>query len=152
MLVYSNCSLTVALNVFFLFGVCSEFDIAAFVLFVGDVYIAGRQKKQWVFVTDGSISESRSEGLNDSLLAICFCSPHVDDQSDAPLNYNLAGSTVCNVLSQQSLMSLIFRSCSIWYKPKTTIVMFNTAGNLKKTNRVTGCHFCVLNLNRSEFL
>ncbi|KAL6228135.1 hypothetical protein ACLB2K_002089 [Fragaria x ananassa] len=80
----------------------SEFDIAAFVLFVGDVYIADHQKKQWVFVTDGSISESRSEGLNDSLLAICFCSPHVDDQSDPPLNYNLAGSTVgfCNLIKR----------------------------------------------------
>ncbi|KAM5558573.1 protein BREAST CANCER SUSCEPTIBILITY 2 [Rosa sericea] len=80
----------------------SEFDIAAFVVFVGEVYITGHQKKQWVFLTDGSISESKSEELNDSLLAICFCSPHIDDQSDAPINYNLAGSTVgfCNLIKR----------------------------------------------------
>jgi breast cancer 2 susceptibility protein len=98
---------------------CSEFDIAAFVVFVGEAYIAAHQKKQWVFVTDGSISESKSEKLNDSLLAICFCSPYIDDHSDAPINYNLAGSTVCNVPSKQSL---IFGSGLIWYNLKRTIV------------------------------
>ncbi|XP_050382987.1 protein BREAST CANCER SUSCEPTIBILITY 2 homolog A-like [Argentina anserina] len=80
----------------------SDFDIAAFVVFVGDVYTAGHQKKQWVFVTDGSISVSKSEELNNSLLAICFCSPHIDDQPDAPINYNLTGSTVgfCNLIKR----------------------------------------------------
>lgn len=79
---------------------CSEFDIAASVVFVGEAYIAAQQKKQWVFVTDGSKSELKSEGLCDSLLAICFSSPCIDNVSNAPINYNLTGSTVCNVSSQ----------------------------------------------------
>ncbi|KAH0987852.1 hypothetical protein GBA52_015029 [Prunus armeniaca] len=77
----------------------SEFDIAAFVVFVGEVYIAAHQKKQWVFVTDGSISELNSEESCDSLLAVCFCSPYIGVDSVAPINYNLTGTTVgfCNL-------------------------------------------------------
>lgn len=50
--------------------------------------------KQWVFVTDSSIAELQSEDFSDCLLAICFCSPYIDDDSFAPFNRNLAGSTV----------------------------------------------------------
>ncbi|CAK9150441.1 unnamed protein product [Ilex paraguariensis] len=71
----------------------SEFDIAAFVVYVGEMYTAAYQKKQWVFVTDGSISELQSKEPYNSLLAISFCSPSCD--SFAPINFNLAGSTVC---------------------------------------------------------
>ncbi|KAM1181415.1 hypothetical protein FF1_000013 [Malus domestica] len=81
----------------------SEFDIAASVVFVGEAYIAAQQKKQWVFVTDGSKSELKSEGLCDSLLAICFSSPYIDNVSNAPINYNLTGSTVgfCNLTKRE---------------------------------------------------
>jgi len=74
----------------------SEFDIAAYVVHVGRVYTSNQQKKQWVFVTDGSIMNGlQSEKLINSLLAICFCSPLIDHDSSFPLfNYNLAGSTV----------------------------------------------------------
>lgn len=72
----------------------SEFDIAALVVHVGEVYTAAHQKRQWVFVTDSSISELQSEKLSNSLLAISFCSSYIDDNSYAPINYNLAGSTV----------------------------------------------------------
>ncbi|GAV76884.1 BRCA2 domain-containing protein/BRCA-2_OB1 domain-containing protein/BRCA-2_helical domain-containing protein [Cephalotus follicularis] len=80
----------------------SEFDIAAFVVHAGEVHTTGYQKKQWVFVTDGSISKFQSGELPNSLLAICFCSPYVDDDSFAPINYNLVGSTVgfCNLIKR----------------------------------------------------
>lgn len=73
----------------------SEFDIAAYVVHVGEVYTSSQQKKQWVFVTDGSIKHGlQSEKLINSLLAICFCTPSIDYDSFPPINYNLAGSTV----------------------------------------------------------
>ncbi|CAK7343756.1 unnamed protein product [Dovyalis caffra] len=71
-----------------------EFDIAALVLHIGEVYTAAQQKKQWVFVTDSSISTLDSEDMSKSLLAISFCSPYIDNDSFLPINYNLAGSTV----------------------------------------------------------
>lgn len=74
--------------------VLSEFDIAALVVSVGAVCSDTHQKKQWVFVTDGSISESQSEQTSNSLLAISFRSPHNECDSFAPINYNLAGSVV----------------------------------------------------------
>ncbi|KAK8665667.1 hypothetical protein V6N13_005829 [Hibiscus sabdariffa] len=79
----------------------SEFDIAAYVVYVGEVYTASHQKKQWVFVTDDSISDLQS-GLSNSLLAISFCSPSIDDDSFAPINSNLAGSMVgfCNLIKK----------------------------------------------------
>ena len=77
-----------------LHGYLSEFDIAALVVYVGEVYTDAHQKKQWVFVTDGSISVSHLEEPSNSLLAISFCSPYIDGDSFAPINNNLIGSTV----------------------------------------------------------
>ncbi|CAA0836257.1 Protein BREAST CANCER SUSCEPTIBILITY 2 homolog B [Striga hermonthica] len=68
-----------------------EFDIAAFIVYVGDVYRHGHQQKQWVFVTDGSTKEVYS---SDAILAINFCLPWVEFDSCAPVNYNAAGSVV----------------------------------------------------------
>ncbi|KAK7393765.1 hypothetical protein VNO78_22329 [Psophocarpus tetragonolobus] len=82
----------------------NEFDIAAHVVHVGGVYTSSQQKKQWVFVTDGSIMKGlQSEQLINSLLAICFCSPLIDYDSSPPINYNLAGSTVgfCNLIKRE---------------------------------------------------
>ncbi|XP_077214363.1 protein BREAST CANCER SUSCEPTIBILITY 2 homolog B-like isoform X3 [Tasmannia lanceolata] len=82
----------------------SEFDIAAVVVYVGEVYVSGHQKKQWVFMTDGSESgtELQSEGSSNSLLAVCFCSPVTDNDSLTPISYNLTGSIVgfCNLVKQ----------------------------------------------------
>ncbi|XP_021908727.1 protein BREAST CANCER SUSCEPTIBILITY 2 homolog B isoform X3 [Carica papaya] len=72
----------------------SEFDIAAWVLYVGEVYIDAQRRKQWVFVTDGSVSDIKSGEISNSLLAINFCSPCVDDDSFLQINHNLAGSLV----------------------------------------------------------
>ncbi|KAK7287026.1 hypothetical protein RJT34_22438 [Clitoria ternatea] len=80
-----------------------EFDIVAYVVHVGKVYTSSQQKKQWIFVTDGSIMSSQLEKLTSSLLAICFCSPLIDYDSFTPINYNLAGSTVgfCNLIKRE---------------------------------------------------
>lgn len=75
-------------------GFFSEFDIAGVVVFVGEVYTTAHKKKQWVFVTDGSIHDSHSKEPSYSLLAISFCSPYIDCESYMPINFNLAGSTV----------------------------------------------------------
>lgn len=79
----------------------SEFDIAGFIVYVGEVYTAIHQKKQWVFVTDGSISSFQSEDLSSSLLAINFFLP-CGEESLAPINQDLAGSTVgfCNIVKR----------------------------------------------------
>ena len=103
----------------------SEFDIAAFVVFVGEVYRAAHLKKQWVFVTDGSIAELQSEEFSNSLLAICFCSPYIDDDSFTPINCNLAGSTVskfyyfcCQFQNDTST----FGSHMIWYDQEKSLL------------------------------
>lgn len=82
----------------------SEFDIAALVVYVGEVYKAANQKKQWIFVTDGSVSDLHLEtSSSKSLLAISFCSPSIDQDSYAPVNHNLAGSTIgfCNLIKRE---------------------------------------------------
>ncbi|KAJ8503827.1 hypothetical protein OPV22_004713 [Ensete ventricosum] len=58
----------------------SEFDIAAMILHVEDVCMSGRQKKQWIFVTDGCncSSTSQYQEQHDCLLAVSFSSPIVD--------------------------------------------------------------------------
>ncbi|XP_058000163.1 protein BREAST CANCER SUSCEPTIBILITY 2 homolog B isoform X2 [Hevea brasiliensis] len=71
----------------------SEFDTAAYIVHVGEVYTTAQWKKQWVFVTDNSLSTLESEEISNSLLAISFCSPYIDGDSFSPINYNLAGST-----------------------------------------------------------
>ncbi|XP_022159315.1 protein BREAST CANCER SUSCEPTIBILITY 2 homolog B-like isoform X2 [Momordica charantia] len=75
----------------------SEFDVVAMVIHVGEVFTTAHQKKQWIFVADGSIFESHS-GLSNSLLAISFCSPYVGDESFVPMNCNLVGSTAFVIL------------------------------------------------------
>ncbi|XP_010037674.2 protein BREAST CANCER SUSCEPTIBILITY 2 homolog B isoform X2 [Eucalyptus grandis] len=80
----------------------SEFDIAAFVLYVGEVYTMANQKRQWIFVTDGSKVEKQAGEYDTSLLAISFFFPPTDDNSFVPINYNLVGSTVgfCNLIKR----------------------------------------------------
>ncbi|KAL4189586.1 hypothetical protein AMTRI_Chr08g207900 [Amborella trichopoda] len=83
----------------------SEFDFAGVVVFVGEPYVCGNHKKQWVFTTDGSEAWSGSESdvLAQALLAISFSMPIADTGSFAPANYTLAGSTVgfCNLLKRE---------------------------------------------------
>ncbi|XP_026440082.1 protein BREAST CANCER SUSCEPTIBILITY 2 homolog B-like [Papaver somniferum] len=85
-------------------SLASEFDIAAVVVYVGESYTSGHQKKQWVFVTDDSMSGSKSlaEGSSNCLLAISFCSPSMGKDSFASISYTLEGSTVgfCNLVKR----------------------------------------------------
>ncbi|KNA09601.1 hypothetical protein SOVF_152150 isoform A [Spinacia oleracea] len=80
----------------------SEFDTAVLVLHVGLEYISGQQKRQWVFVTDGSLCERQTEVSTISLLAISYCSQCSDDDSISPINNNLVGSIVgfCNLVKR----------------------------------------------------
>ncbi|CAN0927860.1 Protein BREAST CANCER SUSCEPTIBILITY 2 homolog B [Linum grandiflorum] len=80
----------------------SEFDIAAVVVHVGEVYGTGSYAKQWVFVTDNSISTLNSEAAN-SLLVLSFNAPSIDNDSAKPVNQNLAGSIVgfCNIIKRK---------------------------------------------------
>ncbi|KAL0555703.1 hypothetical protein IC582_009658 [Cucumis melo] len=80
----------------------SEFDVVAIIVHVGEVFAAAQQKKQWIFVADGYVSEPHSEGISNSLLAISFCSQYADDESFVPMNINLTGSTAgfCNLIKR----------------------------------------------------
>ncbi|RAL49003.1 hypothetical protein DM860_001323 [Cuscuta australis] len=70
--------------------VSSEIDIAALVIYVGELYTVAHQKKQWVFVTDGSRT-----AFSDSLLAISFSLANTENELFASELCNLAGSVVC---------------------------------------------------------
>ncbi|CAN6804797.1 unnamed protein product [Brassica oleracea] len=80
----------------------SEFDIAAYVVYVGNVYTDVEQKKQWVFVTDGSTQRSRSGEISNSLLAISFSTPSMDDLPTPHISHSLVGSVVgfCNLIKR----------------------------------------------------
>ncbi|KAJ0235023.1 Protein BREAST CANCER SUSCEPTIBILITY 2 B [Hirschfeldia incana] len=80
----------------------SEFDIAAYVVYVGNVYTDVEQKKQWVFVTDGSTQHSRSGEISNSLLAISFSTPSKDDLPTPHISQSLVGSVVgfCNLIKR----------------------------------------------------
>ncbi|CAM8967906.1 unnamed protein product [Rhodiola kirilowii] len=83
-------------------SVSSEFDMAGVVVYIGEVFRAANQNKQWMFVTDCSISDLSSDELSHSLLAINFCVPEHDDNLTAPINSNLVGSTLgfCNIVKE----------------------------------------------------
>ncbi|CAN8237617.1 unnamed protein product [Cochlearia groenlandica] len=79
----------------------SEFDIAAYVVYVGDAYTDVEVKKQWVFVTDGSTKYSQSGEPTNSLLAISFSTPYMDDISVPRISHNLVGSVgFCNLIKR----------------------------------------------------
>ncbi|KAJ4782388.1 Breast cancer type 2 susceptibility protein-like protein [Rhynchospora pubera] len=77
----------------------SEFDIAAVVLLVGDVYLSGQQKRQWIFMTDGSGSKSEfgmeTGEICKFIVAVSFFSPVTEDDCSSELfSKRLEGSTV----------------------------------------------------------
>ncbi|KAL0709074.1 hypothetical protein Bca4012_016052 [Brassica carinata] len=79
-----------------------EFDIAAYVVYVGNVFTDVEQKKQWVFVTDGSTQHSRSGEISNNLLAIRFSTPSMDDLPTPQISHSLVGSVVgfCNLIKR----------------------------------------------------
>ncbi|VVB12844.1 unnamed protein product [Arabis nemorensis] len=82
--------------------ISSEFDIAAYVLYVGDAYTDVQQTRQWVFVTDGSTQHSYSGEISNNLLAISFSAPSTNDLSIPQISNNLVGSVVgfCNLIKR----------------------------------------------------
>ena len=81
---------------------------------VGKAYTSGQQKKQWVFVTDGSIMKGlHSEKFTHTLLAICFCSPLIDHDLFPPINHNLVGSTVITLFYTSCYYCLNYRSWTV---------------------------------------
>ncbi|CAN8323419.1 unnamed protein product [Cochlearia groenlandica] len=82
----------------------SEFDIAVYVVYVGDAYTDAEQKKrQWVFATDGSNKYSESGEATNNLLAISFTTPYEEDISFPHISRNLVGSVVgfCNLIKSE---------------------------------------------------
>nr|GLL25656.1 protein BREAST CANCER SUSCEPTIBILITY 2 homolog B-like [Ipomoea trifida] len=75
----------------------SEFDIVALVIYVGELHTVARQKKQWVFVTDGT-----QTALDNSLLAISFSSVNTENESFAPEHSYPEGTVVsfCNLIKR----------------------------------------------------
>ncbi|XP_057542281.1 protein BREAST CANCER SUSCEPTIBILITY 2 homolog B-like isoform X1 [Amaranthus tricolor] len=73
--------------------VSSDFDTAVLVLHVGLEFLSGQHKKQWVFVTDGSVYKLQTEESTVSLMAIIFSTQCTDD-CISPINSNLVGSIV----------------------------------------------------------
>ncbi|KAK4258374.1 hypothetical protein QN277_007832 [Acacia crassicarpa] len=101
---FFNCRKPISISSLIDIPLSSEFDTAAYIVHVGDVYTAGHQKTQWVFVIDGSMSSVKF-GQTTSLLAICFCSHSQSPDNDLipPISYNLVGSTVgfCNLTKKE---------------------------------------------------
>lgn len=77
------------------------------VVHVGEVCLSGRQKKQWVFMTDGSwgSSDSEFEGPYSCLLAVNFCGPILNDDSSSLISHNLSGTVVSNLWKANSFLS-----------------------------------------------
>ncbi|CAH8365458.1 unnamed protein product [Eruca vesicaria subsp. sativa] len=80
----------------------SEFDMAGYVVYVGNAYTDVDQKKQWVFVTDGSLQYSDSGNIANSLLAISFSTSSMDDLHTPLISHNVVGSVVgfCNLIKR----------------------------------------------------
>jgi hypothetical protein len=77
----------------------SEFDLVAVVLLVGDAYLSGQQKRQWIFMTDGSGSKLDSTietgEVDNCIIAVSFLSPVIEDDCSFKLfSKTLEGSTV----------------------------------------------------------
>lgn len=76
----------------------SEFDIAGVILYVGAMHLWSNQKRQWLFLTDGSkfISGQKLEDL-DCLLAVSVSSPATGEDS-ALFSSSLSGNIVSAIL------------------------------------------------------
>lgn len=105
-----------------LFLLFSEFDLAAVVLFVGDVYLSGQQKRQWVFIVDGSGSKSefRTETgeICSCILAVSFFSPVMEDDCSFELfSKTLEGSTVVFSLYPLKMLIILHNWCNLIFGP-----------------------------------
>lgn len=100
------------------------------VVHVGEVYISGCQKKQWIFVTDGSKCSSQLplEDQYDCVLAVSFCSSVNDNDLSELLSQCLAGTTVCNCLLHIHLLR--FFDLEIYFKYIFLFFLFSWCLNI----------------------
>ncbi|XP_037411655.1 protein BREAST CANCER SUSCEPTIBILITY 2 homolog B-like isoform X8 [Triticum dicoccoides] len=128
---------------------CSEFDIAGVVLHVGDVYLCSNQKRQWLFLTDGSkfISASQSTEQDDCLLAVSFsCSSASDD--GAFFSYALSGNTVgfSNLVKRQK-----DQTRRIWVAEATQSSTYTLSHEISKKSHLKEAAACAEKWASSSF-
>nr|XP_045090585.1 protein BREAST CANCER SUSCEPTIBILITY 2 homolog B isoform X10 [Aegilops tauschii subsp. strangulata] len=128
---------------------CSEFDIAGVVLHVGDVYLCSNQKRQWLFLTDGSkfISASQSTDQDDCLLAVSFsCSSASDD--GAFFSYALSGNTVgfSNLVKRQK-----DQTRRIWVAEATQSSTYTLSHEISKKSHLKEAATCAEKWASSSF-
>ncbi|XP_044338914.1 protein BREAST CANCER SUSCEPTIBILITY 2 homolog B isoform X2 [Triticum aestivum] len=128
---------------------CSEFDIAGVVLHVGEVYLCSNQKRQWLFLTDGSkfISASQSTEQDDCLLAVSFsCSSASDD--GAFFSYALSGNTVgfSNLVKRQK-----DQTRHIWVAEATQNSTFTLSHEISKKSHLKEAATCAEKWASSSF-
>ncbi|XP_044355538.1 protein BREAST CANCER SUSCEPTIBILITY 2 homolog B isoform X10 [Triticum aestivum] len=127
----------------------SEFDIAGVVLHVGDVYLCSNQKRQWLFLTDGSkfISASQSTDQDDCLLAVSFsCSSASDD--GAFFSYALSGNTVgfSNLVKRQK-----DQTRRIWVAEATQSSTYTLSHEISKKSHLKEAATCAEKWASSSF-
>ncbi|VAH57520.1 unnamed protein product [Triticum turgidum subsp. durum] len=127
----------------------SEFDIAGVVLHVGEVYLCSNQKRQWLFLTDGSkfISASQSTEQDDCLLAVSFsCSSASDD--GAFFSYALSGNTVgfSNLVKRQK-----DQTRHIWVAEATQNSTFTLSHEISKKSHLKEAATCAEKWASSSF-
>ncbi|XP_048562012.1 protein BREAST CANCER SUSCEPTIBILITY 2 homolog B-like isoform X9 [Triticum urartu] len=127
----------------------SEFDIAGVVLHVGDVYLCSNQKRQWLFLTDGSkfISASQSTVQDDCLLAVSFsCSSASDD--GAFFSYALSGNTVgfSNLVKRQK-----DQTRRIWVAEATQSSTYTLSHEISKKSHLKEAATCAEKWASSSF-
>ncbi|KAF7035226.1 hypothetical protein CFC21_046138 [Triticum aestivum] len=127
----------------------SEFDIAGVVLHVGDVYLCSNQKRQWLFLTDGSkfISASQSTEQDDCLLAVSFsCSSASDD--GAFFSYALSGNTVgfSNLVKRQK-----DQTRRIWVAEATQSSTYTLSHEISKKSHLKEAATCAEKWASSSF-
>uniref|UniRef100_A0ACD5TRR7 Uncharacterized protein n=1 Tax=Avena sativa TaxID=4498 RepID=A0ACD5TRR7_AVESA len=126
-----------------LFGevpLASEFDIAGVVLHVGDVYLSSSQKRQWLFLTDGSkfTSAQQSTEQDDCLLAVSF-SCRIAGDDCAFFSHALSGNTVgfSNLVKRQK-----DQTRRIWVAEATESSTFTLSHAISKKSHLKEAAIC----------
>ncbi|KAM0918866.1 hypothetical protein ACQ4PT_008593 [Festuca glaucescens] len=126
-----------------LFGevpLASEFDIAGVVLHVGDVYLCSSQKRQWLFLTDGSkfTSAQHSAEQDDCLLAVSFSCRIAGDDS-VFFSHALAGNTVgfSNLVKRQK-----DQMSRIWVAEATESSTYTVSHEISKKSHLKEAAIC----------
>ncbi|KAK1661883.1 hypothetical protein QYE76_050042 [Lolium multiflorum] len=126
-----------------LFGevpLASEFDIAGVVLHVGDVYLCSSQKRQWLFLTDGSkfTSAQHSAEQDDCLLAVSFSCRIAGDDS-VFFSHALSGNTVgfSNLVKRQK-----DQMSRIWVAEATESSTYTISHEISKKSHLKEAAIC----------